>query len=178
MARKKRLPTLYGIGGLKEVKTPPDFNMPRRPVRRRRGPWREQLGMDELEQRAAQGIEGTLPERIVYKALRTMNIAFNYKYGVLGTRQFRGGFEIDFEIMDRYPPVALEVLGAYWHGPAQQYKDMARALVIMGMGYRYEEITEDEIYTSSSFLEHRLQEMLGQPVMRRRSGIDVLAGLG
>ena len=119
-------------------------------------------GQDPLEQRASQTIQGSILERIVYKKLEQIlgpeGHRWKFKQGILGTRQFVGGFEIDF-VINNPIPIALEVQGLFWHGPVTAYVNAARALVIMGLGYDYKEILEWEIMNSDEFLEQRIRDI-------------------
>lgn len=127
---------------------------------------------DPLEPRAA-NVDGSILERVVYKELLAqvgIN-GFIYKKTELGGRLFRGGIEIDFVVINRHPNVAIEVLGAQWHGPELFWKDAARATIVRslpgitdGMNLRYEEITEAEIRREAQYLEYRIQQLLGRGV--------------
>lgn len=137
--------------------------------RRRLRPW--QAPDDVLEDRAAD-VPGSILERVVYKELLNQlgSGGFIFKKGALGARLFRGGIEIDFLVTARHPNIALEVLGAFWHGPNVAHKDAARALVVRGLlgddglNLQYEEITEAEIRISEAFLETKIRNILGNAV--------------
>lgn len=133
------------------------------------------VGEDPDEQRAAQGIQGTLLERIVFKRLSSIlgppNIAFIYKYQLgaatgVDARTFIGGTEVDFVVLNRPSDkqMALEILGAHWHGPAEQYKDTERALKLLALGFDYGEIQEWEIMMGDDYLDRRLSEVIGLPI--------------
>lgn len=134
-----------------------------KPVRSRR-PTPVRFGQDPLEQRASQYVSGSILERIVYQKLSQLlgpeGSRWQFKEGVLNARLFAGGFEIDF-VINNPVPIALEVQGAFWHGPAAAFRDVARALVLMGLGYDYVEITETDIISGDEYLEQRLVTLLG-----------------
>ena len=74
---------------------------------------------------------------------------------------------MDFLITARSPNIALEVLGAQWHGPGVQFADAARAIIIRGLIgedgqlIKYEEIAEWEIRMEPQFLEEKIRRILG-----------------
>lgn len=132
---------------------------------RRRRP--VEAGEDEFEARAISPNRfagATLPERIVYKKLAQLfqsENAFIYQRSALGGRNFLGGFVIDFVIPSPEPPLALEVLGDFWHQAQQQYSDAQRALTLLSLGYDYEEVWEHDILHSDERLENILRTILG-----------------
>ena len=167
---------IAGIRGLRGVWKLPrkrDY-VARRNVRPRRAAARRAaVGVDPLEQRAA-SVTGSILERIVFKRLELLvgpaNIGFIYKFqlGAVGgtdARVFLGGFELDFVILNRpsAKQMALEILGAHWHGPVDFYKDQARALSVLGVGYDYAEIEEWEIMLGDDYLDDRLSYLIGLP---------------
>lgn len=148
-------------------------------IRRRRG----SVGQDPLEMRAA-GVEGSILERIVFKRLTVLygpvNIGFIYKYQVgavsgADARAFVGGFEMDFVVLNRPSgkEVALEILGAHWHGPKDQFADQERMLAIMGTGRDYAEIWEYEVMLGDEYLDHRIVQLVGES----RASVDRTAQL-
>ncbi len=124
---------------------------------------------DEILEGRAADVDGSILERVVYKELeRQLGPAgFIFKRGINGARLFRGGIEIDFLITARHPNIALEVLGAFWHGPEVQFKDFARAITVAGLpgldglNMRYTELTEDEIRRDQLWLEERIANIIG-----------------
>lgn len=134
-----------------------------KPIRGRRAR-KIEFGIDPDEQRAVQSVEGSILERIVYKKLLQLigpeGVSWEFKHGIRGARVFKGGYELDFVIY-RPRQTALEVQGAYWHGPVQQYRDVARALAVLSDGFEYAEILEWEIELGDQFLEFRLRQLLG-----------------
>ena len=155
-----------------------------RNVRPRRRPFRKApVGEDPQEMRAAPGIEGSLLERIVFKRLELLvgpvNIGFIYKYQIgaiagVDARAFIGGVEADFVIINRpsQKQMALEILGANWHGPKDQYADQDRALTLIGAGLDYAEIEEYEINLGDAYLDHRLEELIGVSRFSVRENTD------
>lgn len=142
------------------------------PIRGRRRFAAEFAPDDPLETRAA-AVEGSILERVVYAELvRQLNgpQGFIYKKGELGGRLFRGGIEIDFLITARHPNIAIEVLGAQWHGPRQQFQDAARAITVRGLTgedglkMRYAEIAEHEIRLGADFLQQKISSILGEAI--------------
>ena len=140
-----------------------------KPIRGRRRKGAE--GEDPLEQRAA-AVDGSILERIIFKRLTVLvgpaDVGFIYKRQVgsapgVNARTFIGGIEIDFLILQRPAgkAAALEILGAHWHGPADEYADQERALIILAQGYDYVEIWEYEIMLGDEYLDQRLTDLLG-----------------
>ena len=122
-----------------------------------------EFGPDRLENRAAQGFYGTLPERIVYKKLSEMlqgthNFTFQRLGG--GGRNYIGGFVLDFVVIDRVPNVVIEILGDYWHQAYEKQADLERQLTVVKEGYIYHELWESEIYISDQYLENKLNSIL------------------
>jgi very-short-patch-repair endonuclease len=129
-----------------------------------------EFGVDELESRAISPNRfagATLPERIVYKALEKMmgdDSEFIFQRTELGGRNFLGGYVIDFVIPNPEPPLALEVLGDYWHQADRRYGDEERAYVLFSLGYEYAEVWEHDILHSGERLERILFQILGNRV--------------
>lgn len=125
-----------------------------------------EIGEDILEQRAIpKGTfpGATLPERIVYKKLDQLvgHDKVSFQRDEFGGRNILGGFVIDFLVYITNPPICIEVLGAYWHQSATEYRDLERALVIQQLGYEYHELHEMDIYQSDERLEQLLEPILG-----------------
>lgn len=139
-----------------------------RPIRGRRR-FRPLGSPDDILDTRAADVEGSILERVVYgELLRQLGLGgFIYKKGALGARLFKGGIEIDFLVTARHPNVAIEVLGAFWHGPNVQFKDAARALIIRGLPgedglpMKYIEITEEEIRRGRRPLEVQITKIIG-----------------
>ena len=140
------------------------------------------FGLDRWEQRAQQNIDAPITERIVYKLLVELvgKENFVWQFDILGGRQvFKsvfttgtliGGFIIDFVILDREPPLALEVMGAYWHGSGGgPERDMARKVAVNQFGFDYKEVHEADIMGDGTHLENVLVQVLGG----RRGGMQV-----
>jgi hypothetical protein len=71
-----------------------------------------------LEAMAKQGVDGTLPERIIWQWLEDEQYAFEPQYTEFGGRATVGGAVIDFVVWGMSgQPVAIRVQGGYWHGP-------------------------------------------------------------
>lgn len=108
----------------------------------------------------------TLPERIVHRTLTRMmgGEHFIFQRSELGGRNFLGGFVIDFIIPNPEPPLALEILGDYWHQAPRRYSDMERAYVLFSLGYTYAEVWEHDILHSDQRLESILADILGNRI--------------
>jgi len=122
-----------------------------------------EFGPDRLEDRAAQGFYGTLPERIVYKKLSEMLLGtHNFTFQRLGGggRNYIGGFVLDFVVIDRVPNLVIEILGDYWHQAYEKQADLERQMAVVKEGYLYNEIWESEIYISDENLENKLNVIL------------------
>ena len=59
-------------------------------------------------------MRGTLPERVVYKALTDRHIEFDFQSSLVGGRLELGGLVADFVIPR--PPTIIRVQGLFWHG--------------------------------------------------------------
>ncbi len=158
--RKQRFPVVVDVSGRTTRKVP---------IRSRRRLDPVTQPDDILEERAAD-VDGSILERVVYAELVSQlngTAGFIYKKGALGGRLFRGGIEMDFLVTARHPNIAIEVLGAQWHGPSVQFADAARAIVIRGLlgedgiPIVYQEINEWEIRMEPQFLEEKISRMLG-----------------
>lgn len=112
-------------------------------------------GEDPLEKAAMQGVDGSLPERIVWKYLATRGHLFTAQSAAMGGRLTVGGAVVDFLVYDLGArPVAMRVQGDYWHGPArpdQQARDDAQASRLRGQGYVVADLWESDIYQAVRF---------------------------
>lgn len=122
-----------------------------RPRRRwpisRRGPRRPVIPWDPLEARAVplKRVYGTLPERILYRALERRGIPFDFQSSVFGGRIFLGGMVADFVLLDR--AVVIRVQGRFWHSrPATAEKDEVQKNVLEMLNYDVLDIDEFTIY--------------------------------
>lgn len=156
---------------------------PLEPARGHRG--RMPFGPDPLEQRATQGIDAPITERIVYKTLAQMVGTGNFvwQFDIQGGRQvFKsifaggtlvGGFVIDFVVLNREPPLAIEVMGAYWHGAGDSAtRDLARKVAVNQFGFDYAEIHEADIMSSQDHLERVLLQILGGRVGYKQADLS------
>ncbi len=109
-------------------------------------PW---VGLDPLEERAAQGMRGTLPERIIYKYLTDKmhfvpNVDFDFQSSLQGGRLDTGGIVADF--LFRYLMVVLNPLGPthgeYW----RHRKDEEQIMALEELGYQVYMIEEGDVY--------------------------------
>lgn len=140
------------------------LRLKKRPVIRGRELRYPRVGMDADEQRAAQNIEGSILERIVYKKLQEIlgpeGVAWVSQRGIGGGRVFKGGYVLDF-VVEQPRRVAVEVQGAFWHGANVEWKDAFRALAVMADGYEYVELLEWEIRAGDQFLEETMRRKIG-----------------
>lgn len=109
---------------------------------------------DPLEKGAMQGVEGSLPERIIWRWLERERYTYWVQYIVGGGRGFLGGMNVDFIVLGlAAQPVALRVQGEYWHGPLhpdRQAIDDEQAARLRADGYLVCDLWEDEIYNAYS----------------------------
>lgn len=119
-----------------------------------RGDPREQFAVPKSE------VMGTLPERILYKALkdrRLIPVPFSFQSTLTGGRIHLGGIVADF--LSDHPPVVLRVQGSYWHGEfdrltgdlisgdiVQGRKDDEQGQVLNAMGYAVVDLWEHDAY--------------------------------
>lgn len=113
---------------------------------------------DKLEKAAMQGVPGTLPERIIWKWLVDNDYTFTGQYAESGGNLTVGGSVVDFVVYDiAGRPVAIRVMGDYWHGPQfpwRQARDDEQYYRLVGMGYLVADLWEHDIY--DAVLEDRL----------------------
>ena len=151
-----------GIGGIRKI--PALGSVPRTrkpslekiPTHPRSAVWAPEE--DKLEKAAIQGVPGTLPERIVWKWLLDNDYTFVGQYAESGGNLTVGGSVVDFVVYDiAGRPVALRVMGDYWHGPKfpwRQARDDEQYYRLTGMGYLVVDLWESDIY--EAVLEDRL----------------------
>ena len=148
---------IAGIPGLGEMPEAPkrikDEPIPVRPRILDRGAQR-----DLLEEAALQGVIGTLPERIVWKWLIDRGHRFIVERSEFGGALVLGGAVVDFVIYDLAgQPIALRVMGDYWHGPrfpGRQARDDEQFQRLTAMGYMVVDLWEGDIY--NAVLQERL----------------------
>jgi len=105
-----------------------------------------------LEERAAPAtqVQGTLPERILYKALLKRRIEFDFQSSLGGGRigWMFGRQVADFALHPR--GIIIEVQGAYWHSQREQrFRDQARDMVLTARGWTVLYLGEDVIYNET-----------------------------
>ena len=120
------------------------------PITVRHRPIRRGSDEDKLEKAALQGVPGTLPERIVWKWLVDEDYRFITQGAEFGGRMVIGGAVVDFVVYDiAGRPVALRVMGDYWHGPKfpdRQARDDEHYHRLTAMGYLVVDLWEKDIY--------------------------------
>lgn len=115
---------------------------------------REQYAVPKSE------INGTLPERIVLKALRDRHLypsPFSFQSTLTGGRLQLGGLVADF-LSDR-PPIVIRIQGSYWHGEfdrntgnlmhgdiVQGRKDDEQGQMLNSLGYAVVDFWEFDVY--------------------------------
>ena len=108
---------------------------------------------DPVEKAAMQGVEGTLPERIVWKWLEDEGHVYEAQQAELGGRLWVGRAVVDFVILDMgSAPVMVRVQGDYWHGtnyPERKARDDEQAVRLRGMGYVVVDLWEGELYEAA-----------------------------
>jgi len=111
--------------------------------------------MEALEKAAMQGVEGSLPERIVWRWLQSQGLIFEPQYRAMGGRLTVGGAVIDFLVWGLAGvPVAIRVQGGYWHGPTfheRTIEDRIQADRMRGQGYLVLDLWEQDIYDAVLF---------------------------
>lgn len=111
--------------------------------------------MEALEKAAVQGVEGSLPERIVWRWLQSQGLMFQPQYHAMGGRLTVGGAVIDFLVWGLSGvPVAIRVQGGYWHGPTfheRTIEDQIQADRLRGQGYLVLDLWEQDIYDAVLF---------------------------
>lgn len=127
-----------------------------RPRRYARPQWGTRTRIDAqaaLEARAAQGIDGSLEERIVYAALvqhgLKPDVDFTFQSSEFGGRAVLGGLVADF-LFD-VPKVVLQVQ-SYWHTLTREIerRDDDQAALLQAMGYVVLELWPDVIHSQAA----------------------------
>jgi len=122
------------------------------PIYRKGGPdvYRPIIGESEQEQRAVQGIYGSLPERIMYKELERRRLDMSFQSSMLGGRQQLGGIVADF-ILPFYK-IIIQIDGVLWHtGIDAEARDAHQRLTLESMGYTVLRIWDWECYDKELF---------------------------
>lgn len=123
-----------------------------------RGPKRSRIGEDIREARAVSKgqVNGTLPERIVYKFLverlsLVAGIDFNFQSSQMGGRLELGGLVADFA----FPlmRMIIQVQGPTHDTFLRSRKDIEQTGDLTNMGYMVKEIDDDTIYNEYMFEE-------------------------
>ena len=113
----------------------------------------EETEQERLEKYAKQGVMGSLPERIVWKWLEDHRYVFDVQQSHAGGRYMRGGFVVDFIVYTLAAmPVAIRVMGEYYHGPMQPGtpgRDDAAAARLRRDGYIVCDLWEQDIYDAA-----------------------------
>lgn len=116
----------------------------------------------KLEALAPIVIAGTLPERILYNWLVKEEHSFVMQRKEFGGRDMPGGAIADFVVYSlHFRPVALRIMGDYWHGPNfpdTQARDDAQSARMRARGYIVVDLIESEIYNAA--LRDRLGEYI------------------
>lgn len=120
---------------------------------------------DPLEKAAAQGVPGTLPERIVQKWLSDNGYSYTTQNSAFGGARMLGGMTLDFVVYGVAGfPVVLRVQGAWWHGPesSRQHLDDEQSARLRLSGYIVVDLWETDIYRAvkgealSSYIKQRI----------------------
>lgn len=116
---------------------------------------REQYAVSESE------VHGTLPERIMYKALTDRHLVegsdFTFQSSLTGGRIHLGGMVADF-LFER-PPLVIRIQGQFWHGQfdretgdlvhgeiTQGRRDDEQGQMLNNMGYAVLDCWENDTY--------------------------------
>jgi len=105
-------------------------------------------------------IAGTEPERIVAGWLEAHDIPYDFQLPLLGGRLVAGGIVVDFVLYVAPGPVVLCV-NSWWHRwPERAELDaIQRAIIEQNIGWRVEEIWEEDIYDWRR-LDARMREII------------------
>jgi len=135
-------------------------------VLHRRGPKRERVGEDPLELRAVpkEQVRGTLPERILYKALIVVmhfavDVDFDFQSSLAGGRLELGGIVADFLFPNMR--IIIRVQGPTHTEFLRMRKDEEQRMILVRMGFGIWDIGEKLIYD-----EYMLEDWL-----RRKFGL-------
>lgn len=136
----------------------------------RRGIRRPYVGEDPLEAKAMPKslVRGTLPERIVYRALLEQfhfqpGVDFDFQSSLQGGRIELGGIVADF--MFNILMIVIQVQGPTHGQYLRERKDEEQRLILEEMGYTYYGVDEDVIYD-----EYKLDEWLRKTFNWNHSG--------
>jgi hypothetical protein len=112
---------------------------------------RPKVGLDYQESRAVQGIKGTLPERIMYKALVQRGykpgVDFDFQSSQSGGRMQMGGIVADF--LFPFKKIVIQVQGPTHAGFLRAAKDQEQRELLDSMGYTTLEVDQDVILSAS-----------------------------
>jgi len=98
-----------------------------------------------------QGVDGSLPERIVWRWLEDRRLLYQPQTQELGDRSAHGA-TVDFKVFDLAAmPVVIRVQGEYWHGPAfpgRRAVDDEQAARLRAEGLIVCDLQEQDIYAA------------------------------
>lgn len=143
----------------------------------RRGPQRDKIGPDNwLEYHAEQGIRGTLPERIVYKALKRHGyrpgIDFDFQSSLLGGRLSLGGIVADF--IFPYKRIVVQVQGPTHSTFIRKAKDSEQRELLEQMGYTSLEIPQETVFNRMA-LDRWIRQNIDITAFASVSSIDTVS---
>jgi len=137
-------------------------------VLHRKGVYQPNVGMDPLEARAVskESVNGTLPERIVYKYLISKRRfkpdgEFSFQSSLQGGRLELGGIVADF--LFPYMRIVIQVQGPTHKKHLRMAKDAEQKGALELMGFRVFDITDDEIYNEARFEQWMNRVFGGEP---------------
>lgn len=90
---------------------------------------------------------GSMNEYHLAQALDKLHINFIYQYDILGGRSRRGGYVLDFVLLETSPgPKAINIQGAYWHkkGADETFERITIRRWCQERGWEYIEVSEAE----------------------------------
>lgn len=105
-----------------------------------------------LEEKAQQGVIGSLPERILWRWLELQRIPYEAQVAMFGGRRVKGGLVVDFVAYGLAArPVALRIQGEYWHGqkPGEAAQDDAQAVRMRQAGLIVVDLWESDVYRTA-----------------------------
>ena len=136
----------------------PSFGPKRRPtvVVTARGWTPRKTSPDHKREAAAkQGVQASLPERIVWAWLERRGLSFAPQVSLMGGVGEVGGARVDFVVYGLMgQPVVLRVMGGYWHGaafPERQRIDVEQANRLRLNGYAVVDLVEQDIYDAVEY---------------------------